>query len=53
MGKMIDIEKVKEWLSDNFYDFTRSSNYGNFTTLETGFETFEEMMDDFVKKMEK
>lgn len=48
---MIDTEKVKDWLYDNFYDFTRSSDYGDYTTLEAGFETFEEMMDDFNKKM--
>ena len=53
MGKMIDVEKVKDWLYENFYDFTRSSDYGDYTTLEAGFETFKEMMDDFVKKMEK
>ena len=49
----VDIEKVKDWLYDNFRDYTRSSDYGDYTTLEADFETFEEMMDDFDKKMEE
>ena len=53
MGKMIDIEKVKNWLYDNFYDFTRSSDYGDYTTLGVNFDNFEEMMADFDKKMEE
>jgi hypothetical protein len=52
MGKMIDIEKVKDWLYDNFFDITNDSDYGDYTTLEASFETFNEMMDDFNKKME-
>lgn len=51
MGKMIDIEKVKDWLYDKFYDNADSIGYGS--TLESMFETFEEMMDDFNKKMEE
>lgn len=51
MGKMIDIEKVKDWLYDKFYDYTHISDYGDYTTLEADFETFAEMMDDFNKKM--
>lgn len=47
------IEKVKDWLYDNFRDYTRSSDYGDYTTLEADFETFEEMMDDFNKKIEE
>ena len=53
MGKMVDIEKVKDWLYDKFYDYTHSSDYRDYTTLEADFETFEEMMDDFNKKMEE
>ena len=53
MGKMIDIEKVKDWLFDNFYAYTHSRDYGDYTTLEADFETFEEMMEDFNKKMEE
>ena len=49
----VDIEKVKDWLHDNFYEATHSSDYGDYTTLEVDFETFEEMMDDFNKKMEE
>jgi hypothetical protein len=52
MGKMVDIEKVKDWLYDNFFDITNDSDYGDYTTLEATFDTFEEMMDDFNKKME-
>lgn len=47
------IEKVKDWLYDNFRDYTHSSDYGDYITLEADFETFEEMMDDFNKKMEE
>ena len=53
MGKMIDIEKVKTWLSDNFYTSVQSSDYEDYTTLGVGFDNFEEMMDDFNKKMEE
>ena len=52
MGKMIDNEKVKTWLSDNFFDVTHYSDYEDYTTLEASFGTFEEMMADFNKKME-
>ena len=50
MGKMIDVEKVKTWLYDNFFDITHYSDYEDYTTLETSFGTFEEMMADFNKK---
>ena len=53
MGKMIDIEKVKTWLSDNFYTCVHNGDYGDYTTLEASFGTFEEMMADFNKKMEE
>ena len=53
MGKMIDIEKVKNWLYDNFFDITHDSDYEDYTTLETSFGTFEEMMADYKKKMEE
>lgn len=45
--------KVKNWLYDNFFDITHDSDYGDYTTLETNFGTFEEMMADFNKKMEE
>lgn len=47
------IEKVKDWLYDNVYEDTHSSDYGDYTTLEIDFETFEEMMNDFNKKIEE
>ena len=50
---MIDIEKVKAWLSDNFYTSVQYSDYGDYTTLGAGFDNFEEMMADFNKKMEE
>jgi len=53
MGKMIDIEKVEDWLYDNFFDITHDSDYGDYTTLEATFDTFAEMIDDFNKKMEE
>lgn len=52
MGKMIDIEKVKTWLSDNFYTSVHNGDYGDYTTLGVNFDNFEEMMADFNKKME-
>ena len=45
-----NIEKVKNWLCNNFFDITHDSDYGDYTTLETSFSTFEEMMADFNKK---
>lgn len=47
------IEKVKDWLYDNVHEYTRSSDYGDYITLEIDFETFDEMMDDFNKKIEE
>ena len=32
-GRVIDIEKVKNWLSDNFYTSVHSGDYGAYTTL--------------------
>ena len=48
-----ELLKVKNWLYDNFFDITHDSDYGDYTTLETSFSTFEEMMADFNKKMEE
>ena len=53
MGKMIDIEKVKTWISDNFYTYVHNGDHGDYTTLGVGFDNFEEMMADFNKKMEE
>ena len=50
MGKMIDVEKVKTWLCDNFYTSVHNGDYGDYTTLGVGFDNFEEMMADFNKK---
>ena len=52
MGKMIDIEKVKIWLSDNFYTSVHNGDYGDYTTLGVNFGNFEEMMADFNKKVD-
>ena len=40
---MVDIEKVKTWLSDNFYTSVQSSDYEDYTTLGVGFDNFEEI----------
>ena len=53
MGQMIDIEKVKNWLSDNFYTSVQNGDYGDYTTLGVGFDRFEEMMEDFNTKMQQ
>ena len=52
MGKMVDIEKVKTWLSDNFYTSVHNGDYGDYTTLGVNFGNFEEMMADFNKKVD-
>ena len=41
---MIDIEKVKNWLCDNFYTSVHNGDYRDYTTLGVGFDNFEEMM---------
>ena len=52
MGKMIDIEKVKAWLSDNFYTSVHNGDCGDYTTLGVNFGNFEKMMADFNKKVD-
>ena len=49
---MIDIEKVKAWLSDNFYASVHNGDYGDYTTLGVNFGNFEEMMADVNKKVD-
>ena len=53
MGQMIDIEKVKNWLCDNFYTSVHNGDYGDYTTLGVSFDSFEEMMEDFNTKMQQ
>ena len=50
-GRVIDTEKVKNWLSDNFYTSVHNGDYGVYTTLGVSFDSFEEMMEDFNTKM--
>ena len=52
-GRVIDIEKVKNWLSDNFYTSVHNGDYGDYTTLGVSFDSFEEMMEDFNAKMQQ
>ena len=50
---MVDIEKVKDWLFENFSEWTRDGDYDyGKPYLESRFDTLEEMIDDFDKKME-
>lgn len=51
--KMISAEKVKDWLFENFSEWTSDSDYDyGKPYLVSRFDTLEEMIDDFDKKME-
>lgn len=48
------IEKVKQWLFDNFYEMERDGDYDyGQPYIECVFDTLAEMMDDFDKTMEE
>lgn len=51
--KMISAEKVKDWLFENFSEWTSDSDYDyGKPYLVSRFDTLEEMVNDFDKKME-
>lgn len=48
--KMVNIETVKDWLYTNFFEYEDNSYFGGgYVKLETVFNTFEEMMENFNK----
>lgn len=52
----VDIEKVENWLNDNFGTSWELDCYGcltNETEVTTSFDTMEEMMESFHKAMEE
>lgn len=49
---MVNIEKVKDWLFENFSEWTRDGDYDyGKPYLESRFDTLEDMIDDFDKTM--
>ena len=52
MDRKVEIEKVKEWLFENFSEWTRDDDYDyGKPYLVSRFDTLEEMIDDFDKTM--
>lgn len=52
--KMVSVDKVKNWLFDNFSEWERDGdyNYGQ-PYMECAFDTFKEMLDSFDKLIEE
>lgn len=50
--KMISAEKVMDWLFHNFVELKRDGDYDwGQPYIESVFDTYEDMMDDFCKNM--
>lgn len=52
--KMVSVDKVKDWLFDNFSEWERDGdyNYGQ-PYMECAFDTFKEMLESFDKLIEE
>ena len=48
MEKMVSVDKVKEWLFDNFSEWERDGDYDyGQPYIECAFDTLTEMLDSF------
>ena len=55
--KMVNLEKVEEWLYKNFYESYNLDNYGKYELdkpyIASLFDTIDEMFEDFRKSIEE